>query len=86
GQYGRQPALVADLVDLRVDVMVTTGGEPAAAATKASTSTIPIVSGFGGDPAESGLVASLARPGGNLTGFSVFTAELKAKRFELPTN
>jgi len=45
--------------------------------------TIPIVSGFGGDPVESGLVASFARPGGNLTGFSVFTAELTAKRFEL---
>jgi putative ABC transport system substrate-binding protein len=83
GQYDRLPALAAELVGRAVDVIVTVGGEPVAAAVKTATSAIPIVSGFGGDPVEAGLVASLARPGGNLTGFSLFTTQLTAKRLEL---
>ena len=83
GQYDRLPALAAELVGRRVDVIVSNGGEPVAAAAKTATSTIPIVSGFGGDPVEAGLVASLARPGGNLTGFTLLSAELTAKRLEL---
>jgi putative tryptophan/tyrosine transport system substrate-binding protein len=83
GQYDRLPALAADLVGRRVDVIVTNGGERVAVAAKTATSTIPIVSGFGGDPVEGGLVASLARPGGNLTGFTLLPAALTAKRLEL---
>jgi putative ABC transport system substrate-binding protein len=79
--YDRLPALAADLARRNVDVIV--GDEQAAGVAKAATSTIPIVSTFGSDPVESGLVASFARPGGNLTGFSVFAAELTAKKFEL---
>ena len=66
GHYDRLAALAADLVGRRADVIVTMGAEPSAVAAKAATSTIPIVSGFSGDPVESGLVASLAHPGGNL--------------------
>jgi putative tryptophan/tyrosine transport system substrate-binding protein len=82
-QYDRLPALAADLVGRAVDVIVTVGGEPVAAAVKTATSAIPIISGFGGDPVEAGLVASLARPGGNLTGFTQLTADLTAKRLGL---
>ena len=70
GQYGRLPALAADLVSRNVDLIVTSGGTPAALAAKNATSTIPIVFAGGGDPVGFGLVDSLARPGGNLTGFS----------------
>jgi putative ABC transport system substrate-binding protein len=83
GQYGRLPALAADLMGRSVDVIVTFGGEGVALAAKVASSTIPIVSGFGGDPLEAGLVASLALPGGNLTGFTLLTAELTAKRLAL---
>src|SRR2546430_1089275 len=69
GQYERLPALAADLVRLPVDVLVT-GGAPAIRAATQATTTIPIVIAFGDDPVEAGLVASLARPGGNVTGFS----------------
>jgi putative ABC transport system substrate-binding protein len=69
-QYDRASALAADLVSRKVDVIVTSGGDPINFAAKTATSTIPIVSVFGGDPVATGLVASLARPGGNLTGFS----------------
>ena len=82
-QYDRASALAADLVRRKVDVIVTSGGDPTAFAAKAVTSTIPIVNVFGGDPVATGLVASLARPGGNLTGFSLFTADLMPKRLEL---
>ena len=81
GRYDRLPALVADLVDRKVDVIVA-AGPPAARAAKSATSTIPIVFGSG-DPVREGLVESLARPGGNLTGVSVLTVELMAKRLEL---
>jgi len=83
GHYDRLAALAADLVGRRADVIVTMGAEPSAVAAKAATSTIPIVSGFSGDPVESGLVASLAHPGGNLTGFSVFTARRKTENRRL---
>jgi putative tryptophan/tyrosine transport system substrate-binding protein len=81
GSYDRLPALAANLVDLKVDVMV--AGGPAVLAAKSATSTIPIVFFGGGDPVGDGLVASLARPGGNLTGFTILVTELMPKRFEL---
>jgi len=82
-QYDRLPALAADLVSRKVDVIVTQGGLPSARAAKNATSTIPIVFTAVGDPVGSGLVASLAHPGGNLTGFSNLTIELAPKRLEL---
>ena len=81
--YDRLPALAADLVNRKVDVIVTSGGTPAALAAKSATSTIPIVFTAVGDPVGVGLVASLARPGGNLTGFSNLAAELMPKLLEL---
>ena len=82
GRFDRIPALVADLVARRVDVIVA-GSDPAARAAKTATSTIPIVFIAGRDPVEQGLVASLARPGGNLTGVSFLILALNPKRFEL---
>jgi putative ABC transport system substrate-binding protein len=82
GHYDRLPALAADLVGRQVDVVVTPGTVPTRAA-KGATSTIPIVFTGVGDPVAAGLVASLARPGGNLTGFSNLATELNAKRLEL---
>jgi putative ABC transport system substrate-binding protein len=82
GRYDRLPALAADLVGRNVDVIVTSG-PPAIHAAKEATSTIPIVFATSDDPVENGLVASLARPGGNLTGVSFLTVALNPKRFEL---
>ena len=82
GRNDRLPALAADLVGRKVDVIVAAGGDPSAVAAKGATSTIPIVFSAGGDPVGRGLVASLARPGGNLTGFSGMATELNPKRFE----
>jgi putative tryptophan/tyrosine transport system substrate-binding protein len=82
GQVERLPALAAELVRLPVDVLVMTG-ENAARAAQHATRTIPIVLAAGGDPVGSGLVASLAQPGGNLTGLSLMSAELGGERLEL---
>src|SRR5271166_3901066 len=81
--YDRLPALAADLVSRKVDVIVALGGTPTAIAAKSATSTIPIVFVNVGDPVGVGLVASLARPGGNLTGFANISLELTPKRLEL---
>lgn len=83
GELDRLPTLAAELVALKVDVIFVPGGTPAARAAKGATSTIPIVIGGTGDPVRSGLVASLARPGGNLTGLSLQSFELDPKRLEL---
>jgi putative tryptophan/tyrosine transport system substrate-binding protein len=82
GKFERLPKLAAELVGLKVDIIVTQGS-PAVEAAKKTTSTIPIVMATGGDAVGSGLVASLARPGGNITGLSTLATDLAAKRLEL---
>jgi len=81
--YERLPALAAELVARPVDVIFTTGSVVSALAAKASTSTIPIVFANGSDPVQHGLVASLNRPGGNITGISFINAQLVPKRLQL---
>jgi putative tryptophan/tyrosine transport system substrate-binding protein len=84
GQFDRLPAMAAELANRDVTVIASLGGNAPAMASKAATSTIPIVfMGVGGDPIELGLVASLHRPGGNLTGATVITGLLGAKRLQL---
>jgi putative tryptophan/tyrosine transport system substrate-binding protein len=82
GRGEQFPALANELSQLKVEAIVTTGG-PATRAAKQATNTIPIVMAFSGDPVGTGLVASIARPGGNLTGLSFMSPELSAKRLEL---
>jgi putative tryptophan/tyrosine transport system substrate-binding protein len=82
GKLERLPELAADLVRLKVDLIVASG-TPAVLAAKSATSTIPIVMSNTGDPVGAGLVASLARPGGNVTGFSSLASELNTKRLEI---
>ncbi len=83
GQYDRLTGLAADLVRRHVAVIVTMGGDPSALAAKAATATIPIVVIVGNDPVRSGLIASLHRPGGNVTGVGTFLAEIELKRLGL---
>jgi putative ABC transport system substrate-binding protein len=85
GQYDRLASLAAELVSRRVSVIAATGGEPSAIAAKAATSTIPVVFAIGGDPVNVGLVPSLNRPSGNVTGVTLFTRVLAGKRLELLT-
>jgi putative ABC transport system substrate-binding protein len=83
GQYERVPAVIADLVRRRVAVIASPGFPPGSLAAKAATTTIPIVFGVGDDPVKLGLVTSLARPGGNVTGINFFDHEIISKRLAL---
>jgi len=83
GQYDRLPAMAADLVNRRVNVIVAVGGDPSPLAAKRATSTIPIVFGMGSDPVNSGLVESFNRPGGNVTGVTLLTNLMEPKRLGL---
>jgi putative tryptophan/tyrosine transport system substrate-binding protein len=83
GEYGQLPKMAADFVARDVALIVTAGGEPSAFAAKAATSTIRIVMVTGGDPVSERLVANLSRPGGNITGATVFAYETEAKRLGL---
>jgi putative tryptophan/tyrosine transport system substrate-binding protein len=82
GNYDRLPALAIELVGLKVDLILTSG-TPGTRAARSATATMPIIMVTSGDPVALGLVASLARPGGNITGASNFAPELSAKRIEL---
>ena len=83
GNFDRLPALAADLIRSKVDVIAAMSGDVSIRAATRASSTIPVVFITGSDPVQTGLVASLARPGGNVTGFSMIATELMAKRFEL---
>jgi putative tryptophan/tyrosine transport system substrate-binding protein len=83
GKFDRLPAMAADLIRNKVDVIAAMSGDVSIRAATTASSTIPVVFITGSDPVQTGLVASLARPGGNVTGFSMIANELMAKRFEM---
>jgi putative ABC transport system substrate-binding protein len=83
GEYDQLPALAAELVHIPVTMLVAVGGEPAARAAKAATTTIPLVTVFGTDPVKSGLIVSLSHPGGNVTGISNLSTAIEPKRIGL---
>ncbi len=83
GDYDRLPALAAELVERRVNVLVGTGGDASARAAKKATATIPVVFNMGGDPVKARLVESFNRPGGNVTGSVIMTEAMEQKRFGL---
>jgi putative ABC transport system substrate-binding protein len=83
GDYDRLPALAADLVSRKVAVLVAVGGDVSAVAATKATRTIPVVFGIGSDPVKAGLVASFNRPGGNVTGYTLWTSEMESKRLGL---
>lgn len=83
GKFDRLPAMAADLIRNKVDVIAAMSGDITIRAATTASSTIPVVFITGSDPVQNGLVASLARPGGNVTGFSMISNELMAKRFEM---
>lgn len=82
-QYDKLPSLAAELVSKKVAIIVTAGGSQTAAAAKSATATIPVVFMQGGDPVQLGLVGSLNRPGGNVTGVTIVTVETMQKRLEI---
>ena len=83
GDSDKLPALAADLVNHKVAVFVAVGGDVSAAVAAKATKTIPVVFGMGSDPVKAGLVASFNRPGGNVTGFTLWTNEMESKRLGL---
>jgi putative tryptophan/tyrosine transport system substrate-binding protein len=83
GDYDRLPALADDLVNRRVAVLVAVGGDVSAVVASKATKTIPVVFGMGGDPVKAGMVASFNRPGGNVTGYTLWTSEMESKRLGL---
>jgi putative ABC transport system substrate-binding protein len=83
GDYDKLPALAADLVTRKVAVLVGVGGDVSAAVAAKATKTIPVVFGTGSDPVKTGLVASFSRPGGNVTGYTIWTNEMESKRLGL---
>lgn len=83
GNYDMSPALAADLIGRRVAVLVAVGGDVSAIAAKQATATIPVIFGMGANPIKAGLVASFNRPGGNATGFTLWTSEMESKRLGL---
>jgi putative ABC transport system substrate-binding protein len=83
GDYDKLPTLAADLVDQKVAVLVGVGGDVSAVAAVNASKTVPVVFGMGGDPVKAGLVASFSRPGGNVTGFTLWTNEMESKRLGL---
>jgi putative tryptophan/tyrosine transport system substrate-binding protein len=83
GEYERLPALAVELVNRQVAVLASVGGEPAARAAKAATTSVPVVSLFSSDPVRNGLITSLSRPGGNITGISNLSVAMEPKRLGL---
>jgi putative tryptophan/tyrosine transport system substrate-binding protein len=83
GDYDRLPALAADLIKQKIAVLVGVGGDVSALVAAKATKTIPVVFGMGGDPVKAGMVSSFNRPGGNVTGYTIWTNEMESKRLGL---